>query len=74
MIKIKSTAINNESPADAAKTTAFKKKELFISDLIEGFKDFVLDSMAEGMHAEFEDHHCFLKACFETWQEGELDA
>ena len=61
--------MRKSTPAEDAKTDEFKKEEEFMSGLVDGFKDFVLDSMAEGMHREFDDHHDFLKVCFYTWRD-----
>lgn len=65
--------MKNETPADAAKTSEFKREEKFVTDLVESFKDFVLDSMAEGMHKDFGCHFDFVKTSFDTWLEIELD-
>lgn len=43
------------------------QEQKFMTGLLEEFKDFVIDSMADGQHLEFEDHHDFLKACMATW-------
>ena len=42
-------------------------EQKFMKDQVEGFKDFVLDSMDEGIHEDFEDHYVFLAACLETY-------
>lgn len=39
----------------------------FMADQIEAFKDFVLDSIAEGHHENFSDHLQFLRASMETF-------
>ena len=50
-----------------------KAKQQHMADLIEGFKDFVLDSMAENMHEEFDDHFDFLQMSFDTWIDIEAE-
>ncbi len=45
-----------------------KTREIsFMMGLLDEFKAFVADQMAEGMHDEFNDHHDFIKACLELW-------
>lgn len=53
---------NEISPLDAA-------KKVFTMKLVDEFKDFVSDSMDEGMHKEFDDHMEFLKAALYTFIE-----
>lgn len=49
-------------PLDAA-------KKVFTLKLVDEFKDFVSDSMDEGMHNDFSDHMSFLAACMNTFIE-----
>lgn len=43
------------------------KEQAFIADLVNQFQDFVMDSMQDGMHEEFDDHYKFLKAAMKTF-------
>lgn len=54
------------SPLDAA-------KKVFMMKLVDEFKDFVSDSIDEGLHEDFEDHLVFLEACLSTFIEIKQD-
>lgn len=54
------------SPMEAA-------KKVFTLKLIDEFKDFVSDSMDEGLHENFEDHMTFISACLDTFIEIKND-
>ena len=40
-------------------------EEVFMNKLLNDFRGYVLDSMSDGMHKEFDDHFLFLKGCLE---------
>lgn len=54
------------SPKDAA-------KKLFMMKLVDEFKDFVSESMDEGLAEDFEDHLVFLEAALSTFIEIKND-
>lgn len=45
-----------------------KESEAFIKSLLEDFKEFVLDSMHEGMHHDFDAPSDFLKAALDAYE------
>ena len=61
----------NMTPAElgilAAKRDTQEQK--FMAGLLDEFKAFVLESMAEGHHDNYADHHDFLKDSLKTWSE-----
>jgi hypothetical protein len=44
-----------------------KNEQLYIQDWLRKFEQFVMDSMAEGHHNNFDDHHNFIKASLEAY-------
>lgn len=42
-------------------------EQKFMTDVCEGFKDYVLDAMEQDIHLDFEDHLVFLQAAFEMY-------
>jgi hypothetical protein len=61
------------TPADqgieAARNDEAEKKHMV--ELLDKFKAFVLDSMSEHMHHDFDDHYDFLRAALECYEENE---
>ncbi len=49
---------------NSAKLTQEQK---FMYGLMDDFRAFVIDSMSEGHHNDFTDHHDFIRACLETF-------
>lgn len=45
------------------------EKKVSMMRLVDEFKDFVSDSIDEGMHEDFDDHMVFLEACMGTFIE-----
>jgi hypothetical protein len=45
----------------------------FMLKLVDKFKDFVSDSMDEGMHKHYDDHMSFLNDCLQSFIEMEND-
>ena len=48
-------------------------EQKFMKDQTVAFQDFVLDSMDDGIHEDFEDHFAFLAACMETFIDMNAD-
>lgn len=57
-------------PPEKKKLESEKK---FIIGELDGFKDFVLDTMEQGIHDEYEDHFEFLKDCLATYTDMKND-
>lgn len=55
--------MKNQNPAQQAQDP----KITFMEKVLEDFADFVVESMAEGHHEDFEDYFEFLKAALETY-------
>lgn len=58
-----------KNPAKQAQSSEIS----FMEDTLQDFADFVIESMAEGHHENFEDHFEFLKAALETYIEEETE-
>lgn len=61
----------SNTPADQGIRAA--KAEVFMSNLIDEFKEFVIVAMADGMDQDFDDHLHFLKAALETFSDFQRD-
>lgn len=46
-------------------------EKMFVADIVDDFKKFVMASMDEGHHKNFDDHIEFLATCFEQWEQLE---
>jgi len=44
-----------------------KEKKIFIQDWLRKFEAFVMESMDEWHHRNFDDHHEFMKAAMEAY-------
>ena len=61
--------MENQTPAQKAQSPEID----FMESRLQDFADFVLESMAEGHHKEFEDHFECMKAALEEYIECEIE-
>jgi hypothetical protein len=64
------TMTDYKTPADLGieARQAMTQEQKFMYGLLDDFRAFVIDSMGDGLHEEFADHHAFLAAALETFE------
>lgn len=61
--------MKNQNPAQESQSPEIT----FMESRLQDFADFVIDSMAEGHHENFDDHFAFMKAALEEYIESEIE-